>query len=410
MEAKIESRFESIFNHVNEGILIANDRGLILLSNPKVLAMFGYTDEELRGQPVEMLVPMKYRDRHVDNRENYMKHPVRRPMGHNMTLFGQRKDASEFPLEISLSYYESGEGMFVIAFIIDITERFRQQEAIKSMNEELRQLNENLERKVNERTLVLKEALTSLEHSRDELGVALSKEKELNELKSRFISMASHEFRTPLSTVLSSVSLIAKYQETEDQDKRDKHISRIKSAVRNLTEILNDFLSLGKLEEGKVRINFVPTHVVDSLNEVISEMRILQKPEQSITYTHEGPEEFVLDKQMFRNVMINLIANAIKFSPESEDIAIHSSIMQEELEISVQDKGIGISKKDQEHLFERFFRGENAVNIQGTGLGLNIVMKYLELMNGNIICESELNKGTTFRISIPLNEVNTNSN
>ena len=408
MEAKIESRFESIFNHVNEGILIANDRGMILLSNPKVLSMFGFTEEELRGKPVEVLVPTKYRERHVDNRETYMKHPIRRPMGYNMTLFGQRKDGSQFPLEISLSYYESGEGMFVIAFIIDITERFRQQEAIKSMNEELKQLNESLERKVNERTLVLKEALTSLEHSRDELGVALSKEKELNELKSRFISMASHEFRTPLSTVLSSVSLIGKYQETEEQEKRDKHISRIKSAVRNLTEILNDFLSLGKLEEGKVRANFVQCSITESMNEVISEMHILQKPEQTLSYQHAGPEQFVLDRQMFRNVMINLLANAIKFSPENEEITVRSSVQKDILHITVKDRGIGISVKDQEHLFERFFRGENAVNIQGTGLGLNIVLKYLELMNGNIICESELNKGTTFHISIPLNEVNTN--
>ncbi|MDZ4750963.1 MAG: PAS domain-containing sensor histidine kinase [Flavobacteriales bacterium] len=408
MEENLESRFQSIFNHVNEGILIANDKGQILLSNPKVMLMFGYEDNELKGKDVEILIPSKFRDHHVDHRETYMKHPVRRPMGRNMTLFGLRKDGSEFPLEISLSYYESSDGMFVIAFIIDITERFRQQEAIKQMNEELRLLNENLERKVNERTLVLKEALTSLEHSRDELGMALSKEKELNEMKSRFISMASHEFRTPLSTVLSSVSLISKYTENEDQDKRDKHILRIKSAVRNLTEILNDFLSLGKLEEGMVRANIISMNVREAVDEVITDMHILHKPGQRLIFDHRGKEEFPLDKQMFRNVMINLLANAIKFSPENEEIAVHSAVLENSLELSVEDHGIGISEQDQNHLFERFFRGENATNIQGTGLGLNIVLKYIELMNGSIQCESALDNGTKFLISIPRNELTPN--
>ncbi len=397
----MEGRFETIFNHVNEGILIANSNGEIVVVNPKLETLFGYEGKELQGKKVEELIPNRFHERHVGHREKYTKAPVKRSMGKNLTLFASRKDGSEFPVEISLSYYNATDGVYVIAFIIDITERFEQQEKIKKINLELTQLNETLERKVHERTLVLKEALNSLEQSRNELSQALDKEKELNEMKSRFISMASHEFRTPLSSILSSVSLIGKYEKEEDQEKREKHVNRIKKAVHNLTEILNDFLSIGKLEEGLVRANFSEHNVCESLNDIISEMQAITRTGQEIHYTHTGNCTFNLDPQMFRNVMINLTANAIKFSPEESVITVLTSIDEKGLNISVSDQGIGISEEDQKHLFERFFRGKNVTNIEGTGLGLNIVTKYLELMEGTIDCKSELDKGTTFSIFIP---------
>jgi len=322
-------------------------------------------------------------------------------MGKNLTLFASRKDGSEFPVEISLSYYNATDGVYVIAFIIDITERFEQQEKIKKINLELTQLNETLERKVHERTLVLKEALNSLEQSRNDLSQALDKEKELNEMKSRFISMASHEFRTPLSSILSSVSLIGKYEKEEDQEKREKHVNRIKKAVHNLTEILNDFLSIGKLEEGLVKANLSEQDICEILGDIISEMQAIARSGQKITHQHSGTCSFMLDGQMFRNIIINLTANAIKFSPEKSEITILSSIDETGLNLSVSDQGMGISEDDQKHLFERFFRGKNVTNIEGTGLGLNIVTKYLELMEGTIDCRSELDKGTTFSIFIP---------
>lgn len=398
LNEKIESRFETIFNHVNEGILIANAQGQIVLTNPKANLMFGYNEDELRGKMVEALIPNEYADRHVEHRNSYMKHPVKRPMGKNITLFGKRKDGSNFPVEISLSYYETGEGMYVIGFIIDITERFEQQEKIKKINAELKLLNETLEKKVGERTLVLKEALTELEQSRDELTRSLEKEKELNEMKSRFISMASHEFRTPLSTILSSASLIGRYNGEDDQSKREKHVDRIKNSVTGLTEILNDFLSLGKLEEGKVVGKFQEQDIVVIIQELITEIQVICKENQTIVLDTKGTCVLNTDKNMFRNVMINLISNAIKFSPEGSSIEI--GVIQEEggIHISVRDHGMGIPDEDKKHLFGRFFRGKNAQNIQGTGLGLNIVTKYLELMKGTITFESELEKGTTFHI------------
>lgn len=397
----LEGRFETIFNHVNEGILISDSSGNIVVVNPKVEFLFGYSGEELQGQKVEILIPHRFHENHVKYRTKFSDAPVKRPMGKDMTLFAHRKDGSEFPVEVSLSYYKTSEGSFVIAFIIDITERFEQQQKIQKINQELTQLNETLERKVYERTLVLKEALNSLEQSRNQLSIALEKEKELNEMKSRFISMASHEFRTPLSTVLSSISLIGKYTKEDEQDKREKHIMRTKRAINNLTEILNDFLSIGKLEEGLIKTHFIDLDVPHFLEELVSEMMAIALPGQQITYHHEGVKIFYLDHKIFLNIMLNLIANAIKFSPENTEINVTSKIDEEGLHVAVRDHGIGISEEDQKYLFDRFYRGKNVSNIEGTGLGLSIVVKYLELMRGHISFESKLGKGTKFTFFIP---------
>jgi PAS domain S-box-containing protein len=400
-----EKRFQSVFNHVNEGILIANDMGSIVDVNPRCCALFGYHEHELIGYPVELLIPKVVAERHVDYREAFMRHPTKRAMGKNLVLFGLRKDSTEFPLEISLSHYESAEGLFVIAFIIDITERHDHQEKINRIHGEIKALNESLERKVSERTLVLKEALHDLERSRDELELALVKEKELNEMKSRFISMASHEFRTPLSTILSSVSLIGKYNDPEDLEKRMKHVNRIKHSVGSLTDILNDFLSLGKLEEGRIVPQPVEFDCRSFFHELISELQLLAKPGQFIQLHCNGDPQITLDRQLLRNILMNLISNAIKFSPEGKPIDIEAYRDPELLRFTVRDRGIGIPEDDQKHLFDRFFRGRNAANIQGTGLGLNIVLKYLELLNGSIRFESKLDEGTAFFVEIPLNSI-----
>lgn len=267
---------------------------------------------------------------------------------------------------------------------------------------EIKALNADLEKRVRNRTMVLQEALDELEKTKEEIRHALEKEKQLNELKSRFVTMASHEFRTPLSTILSSVQLIAKYDTEATSDKRAKHVTRIKSAVNNLTEILNDFLSLGKLEEGAIYANPSEFNLVEMVEELAQEMKSVTKDGQGISYRHSGNDKKVcLDKKFLKNILINLTSNAIKFSPEGKNIEISSLINNSHIEIKVKDHGIGIPEEDKEHLFDRFFRASNATNIQGTGLGLNIVSKYVELMNGTIGCKSKLGEGTTFNVEFP---------
>lgn len=403
----------SLFENATEGIILTNRDGVIVLVNPAAEKMFGYKADELAGQNIEILVPQNYRHSHVKLREGFYKAPKDRVMGHGRDLHGAKKNGEEFPVEVSLSFYKQSNEPYVIAFVVDITRRkviednmLRQQKELEKVTNDIRKLNTELEEKVEERTIILKEALMKLEQSQDELSEALDKERQLNEIKSRFVSLASHEFRTPLSTVLSSASLLSKYTATEDQEKRNKHILRIKESVKHLNDILEDFLSLGKLDEGKVTTHFSEFDVNELIADTKEEIIGLLKKDQEINIQYEGSQVVCSDKKLLKNILINLITNAIKFSANAETIDITSNIHNGTALIAVTDKGIGISKEDQEHLFSSFFRGKNALNIQGTGLGLHIVKRYIDLLGGEVHLRSQLDQGTTVSITIPINQEN----
>jgi PAS domain S-box-containing protein len=398
-------RFEALFQFATIAILVSDDSGRIVLANRMAAEIFQYGRDDLEGMTIEDLVPARFRERHVGYRDRYHQRPVNRTMGVGLDLFARRYDGSEFPVEISLGHYRTEEGRFVIAYIIDITRRKEIEQAVRDqqaemarVNREIEELNAELEAKVQQRTRQLQETLAVLQQSRDDLEKALSKEKELSDLKTRFVSMASHEFRTPLSTILSSASLVGKYTLTDEQNKRDKHIQRIRSAVSNLTDILNEFLSIGKLEEGRIQVNLSEFNLRQHAELVCSEMQTILRPEQHIRLDHRGDETVRLDLSLLRNIIINLVSNAIKFSPEGARIDVETEVTDGRATIRVRDQGIGIPEDDRRHLFERFFRGKNATNIQGTGLGLHIVSKYAELMHGRIGVESELEKGTTITL------------
>jgi len=244
--------------------------------------------------------------------------------------------------------------------------------------------------------LLVVQNVTEIREAEKDIRAALEKEKQLNELKSKFVSIASHEFRTPLSTILTSVSLSEKYADLGDQEKRTKHVDRIRSSVKNLTEILNDFLSLEKLEAGKIEFRPSTFDLVLFAEEMAEEMQTLARPGQQIQYRHEGVKRDVfLDKQLLRNICINLINNAIKYSQDDKTIEFITSV-NSQVTIAVKDYGLGIPKEDQQHLAERFFRAQNVTAIQGTGLGLNIVNRYVKLMNGELNFTSEENVGSEF--------------
>jgi len=386
--------FETLFIYSAQGILVADAAGKIVKANPACERMFGYKKGELLGKKVEALISKSLKEKHLKLREEYNHHPQARPMGIGMDLFGCRKDESEFPVEVSLSPLTTEEGSFVIAFIVDITQRKKTDDAIKLQKEEL-------EKRVKDRTLTLEKAIGDLERTKEELNAALEKEKELNELKSRFVTTASHEFRTPLATILSSLALISKYSEIGDDAKRMKHEQRIKSSIINMTDILNDVLSISVLEEGKIDVAPEKLNVKDFISHLVQELQSVAKNGQTISYKHSGKKEIFQDKKILRHILFNLLSNAIKFSDEGKSIFVSSKAENSHLELSVKDNGIGISEEDQKHLFDRFFRGRNATNIQGTGLGLNIVSKYVEIMEGTIRFKSKSEEGTTFTITLP---------
>lgn len=402
-----KEKFEALFQYASMGILVAGKAGEILMANNFLLAQFGYSSqEELIGKKIEQLIPSRYHGHHTKYRDKYNKHPEPRPMGVGKDLFAAKKDGTEFAVEISLSNYVMDGESYTIAFVSDISKRkeyenavILQKEQLAETNKKIEELNDELEGKVELRTKQLKDTLAQLEVSKDELTKALSKEKELSDLKSRFVSMASHEFRTPLSTILSSASLVSKYTETEEQEKRDKHIHRIKSSVNNLTSLLNEFLSIGKIEDGKILANNISFNIKELIAALCTELEGIAKKDQQIIYKHSGEDVVVLDPTLLRNVITNLLSNAIKFSSENGIIEVTSEVTAGEIVLTVQDNGLGISKEDQEHLFERFFRGANVTNIQGTGLGLHIVGRYIEIMDGRIEFFSELEKGTRFIIT-----------
>jgi len=523
--------FEALFEFANIGILVTDQKGLIQAINPFALTEFGYTESELLGREMEILLPSRVRSKHVPLRNGFIAHPQNRPMGIGRDLYALRKDGSEFAVEVSIGNYTFQDSTFFIAFISNITVR-------KKAEAEIVQLNNELESKVLKRTedltqtlklltlsgqklveatsfqnaivknarvmiiatdasglikifnpeasrnlgysalevenlvspvifhvpseiesrrselissfgsapsspfsvliekalrdvfqedyftFVRKDGTTfpvslSISPSRDSSGAitgymfvasdiserkkfeenlqeSLKKEKELSELKMRFISMASHEFRTPLSTVLSSAYLIGKYTTLEDQPKREKHLDRIISSINLLTSILNDFLNLGKIEEGKIQVRLSHFDVSAEIETICSELLGNLKKDQKLEYTHSGPSSAYLDPTLIKHILLNLISNASKFSEPGSPIFVRTFWSGSHFVLSVRDEGMGISSEDQKHLMERFFRGSNALNIEGTGLGLHIVSKYAELMSGTLDFKSELEKGTEF--------------
>jgi PAS domain S-box-containing protein len=402
-------RFQEIFEGSTEGIILVDKTGAIVEANPSSERIFLFEKGELIGKQIDSLLPQRLKQKHTQLRNEYHEHPSPRSMGVGRDLMALRKDGTEFPVEVSLSHTESSGKFLVMAFIIDITQRKKAENALKQSEEQLIVYATELEKKVEARTEALNESVHKLEQeikerkkAEEEVRVLLERERELNELKSKFVSIASHEFRTPLSTILSSASLIQQYKQNGDYEKQDKHIHRIKSSVNHLTGILNDFLSLGKLEEGKLEVvaETVPLHKF--IHEVIEEVQPSLKEGQHIDLTLLKDKSITTDVRILRNILFNLLSNASKYSSPGDSIRLICTPTDDRLRISIEDTGIGIPPEEAKHLFARFFRASNATNIQGTGLGLHIVKRYVELLQGELTFSSEVGKGSIFNFEIPV--------
>jgi PAS domain S-box-containing protein len=383
----------AIIESAIDGIITIDNRGLIETLNPAALRLFGYEAAEVVGRNISVLMPEPDKSAHDGYLERYDRTGEQRIIGKGREVRGLRKDGTTFPFRLAVSEVQYEDRKIYTGFIHDLSKE-------KEAEEQLRQYAANLEELVDARTNSLKELVAALREAKEEVSVSLEKEKELGQMKSRFVSMASHEFRTPLSSVQLSASLIQKYAEPFDSIPIQKHVNKIKNAVGNLTTILNDFLSLEKLEAGRVEVNLSTFDLVRLSEEVTEEMQMIAKQNQHIIYQHTGARSMVhLDQNLLKNCMINLISNAIKYSGENTFIEFNTEINEEGCKVIVKDNGIGIPEADQVYLFEPFFRAHNTGNIPGTGLGLNIVRRYSSLMKGSLKFKSIINQETTFILS-----------
>ncbi|EJL71618.1 PAS domain-containing sensor histidine kinase [Chryseobacterium populi] len=388
---------QAIIETAIDGIITIDDTGIIASLNPSALKIFGYKEEELIGKNISVLMPEPDRSRHDSYLLNYQNTGEKKIIGKGREVKGLRKNGTQFPFRLAVSEVQFQERIIYTGFIHDLSKEKEAEEFLKNYTLELEELVEN-------RTKSLKKMLRELEEAKEEANVSLEKEKELNRMKSRFVSMASHEFRTPLSSMQLSVILIEKYLQVSDSLQIVKHLHKIKTAIGSLNGILNDFLSLEKLEAGIVHPNHCLFDVIKFSEELTEEMQLITKEDQIIIYQHTGSEsEINLDQNLLKNCLMNLMSNAIKYSGEHTLIEFSTEIKENQYIFSVKDNGIGIPEDDHSALFQPFFRAHNTGNIPGTGLGLNIVQRYVGLMDGKIHFESIFGKGTEFTLSFPKN-------
>ena len=411
------SLLQSVVETAIDGIFLINAEGTIQMVNPAAHKLFGYELHELEGKNVTMLMPSPHRENHDRYVHNYLDTGIKRIIGIGREIEGLRKDGTLFPARLGVSEIIRDGQHYFTGIIHDLSD-------IKSIENKLLHLNQELEKIVEERTTELQDAVNRLldtnlllnqsieKHkayesalviTRDELSKSLDKEKELGDLKSRFISMASHEFKTPLSTILSSAALINRYETTEQAADRKRHIERIKASVIHLNTILSDFLSLTKLEEGKFKPQITTFSVDSIIADLMSEMEVILKKDQHITLDYRTQDLTIhSDKNIIRNILYNLFSNAIKYSNDGAPIKCIVEKQGDQMVVHIDDEGIGIPPDEKKHIGSRFFRSSNVTNIAGTGLGLNIVQAYLEELRGKLVFESHTDrKGTTFSLTIP---------
>lgn len=386
---------KAVIENVVDGIIIIDDHGRILTANPSACILFGYGEDELNGENIGILMTEHDRPQHQSHIDEYKKTGQARIIGKGREVKALKKDGLVFPARLAVSEVKYLDKILFAGVVHDLNLE-------KKAEEEQQVYTAKLEAIVEERTGFLKNIVKTLEQAKDEVYNSLLKEKEVNQLKTQFVSVASHEFRTPLSSIQLSASLIEQYYDKLNRDKVLYHLNKIKSSVNYITAILNDFLSVESIESGKLKTDLKEIDLKVLMDEIVMQMSLQAKPGQKIDYIKNGVADTILvDENLLRHCVFNLVSNAIKYSGEDGVVELKTSKNEKQCIISVKDNGTGIPAEDQAHLFEPFFRAGNIGTIQGTGLGLNIVKRYVELMHGEISFKSN-DKGTTFEIALPV--------
>jgi PAS domain S-box-containing protein len=374
---------ESVITNANDAVLVTEAQD-IDLPGPKIVyvneaftTMTGYTEEEVLGKSPRILQgPKTDKNELARIRKALINHDTI-----EVDIINYKKNGEEYWANFTVvPVADKGDALtHYVAIQRDVTARKRHEEMTR----------EKLERQVKERTR--------------ELNEALSKEKELVELKSKFVAIASHEFRTPLATINFATNYLKDYLNKLQPSDINKKLESIEKQVRHMTFLLDDVLTLGKSESGKTKVVARKIDIHDFFQKIVEEVQYSTKSTHQVTFSFESlVREIEIDEKLLRNVFINLLSNAIKFSPESSEVILSVRSVDDQLRISVSDKGVGIPSNEFDKIFDPFHRGSNAGAIQGTGLGLSIVKKAVELLDGVLDFKSEMGKGSEFTVGFKL--------
>jgi len=374
-----ERRLGELLESAPDAILELDKDGRIVLLNRMAEQLFGYMREEMLGLTVDALVPEAFRDAHKRHRTQYLNHPVTRPMGSGLRLEARRKDGSHFPVEISLSSVKSGAGIRVTSIIRDITER-------KQMEDRLRAIEEKYVR---------------------ELELRNQEAERANQLKTEFLGNMSHELRSPLHTVIGFAELLAEEKEGPLNEKQKRFVGHIQSDSRHLLDLINDLLDLSKIEAGRLELRYETFHIEAVVAEAISSVR----PRATAKFLHIGsdisvPAPIFADRLRFKQILHNLLTNAIKFTPDGGRVRVQATFRNQFAEISVSDTGIGITEDQQQAVFDKFYQVRAGIQggHEGTGLGLAITKRLVDQHGGSISLKSEPGSGTCFTFTIPFEQ------
>lgn len=380
----LEKRFRELLEAAPDAIMQVDADGRIILLNRVAEDMFGYSRDELLGQPVEILIPQELHARHVQHRAHYRQNPMTRTMGTGLALEGIRKNGSRFPVEISLSPSDSAEGFRVTAIIRDTTERRTAEESLRKVREEY--------------TQQLAEANAELEMTNRELERA-------NRLKSEFLASMSHELRTPLHTIIGFSELLGEELEGPLNEKQQRFVQHIHKDSLHLLELINDVLDISKIEADRLELRPEAFDFTALIAESLASVRSLAEAKSHILESASNvPSAVEADRLRIKQVLVNLLSNAIKFTPEGGRIGVDARVQESAVVVSVSDTGIGIPPEEHESIFDKFHQvGATTKGVrEGTGLGLAITKRLVEQHGGRISVQSTPRQGSTFVFTLPL--------
>ncbi len=364
-----DNRFRGVIESAPDAMVIVSDAGAIELVNGQVIRLFGYEREELIGQPIEVLMPLRYRGRHPEHRRRFVRSPRLRPMGANLQLSALRKDGTEFPVEISLSPIESDGSVSVCATIRDVTARRQIEQSQRLATEREREASARL--------------------------------REVDRLRTDFLATVSHELRTPLTAIKGFAEWLVGSWETTDEARKRDMIQRIHHAGGRLDFLIQDLLDFSRLERGKLKIDLAPHRLVDLLEESLSNTATALE-DHNVDNRVDPAIEVMVDRSAILRVVENLLTNAAKFSPRGSTIHLGADVNPSTVVLSVRDEGVGIPEEEHEKVFDRFYRSPaTATSAPGTGIGLAIVKHFVEAQGGTVELRSAVDEGCDFRITLP---------